>query len=109
MRLPLRFACFLALCLSWPAALLAQDYPTKVVRLIVPYPPGGVVDITGRLLADQLGRELGGTVIVENKAGAGGTIGADQAARVPAGRLHRSAERRGHACHGTVAVQAAAL
>jgi tripartite-type tricarboxylate transporter receptor subunit TctC len=55
-----------------------------VVRLIVPYPPGGVVDITGRLLAEELGRELGGTVIVENKPGAGGTIGADYAARAAA-------------------------
>ena len=84
MGLPLRLACLLAVCVSWPAALFAQDYPNKVVRLIVPYPPGGVVDITGRLLAEQLGKELGGTVIVENKAGAGGTIGAGQVARAAA-------------------------
>jgi tripartite-type tricarboxylate transporter receptor subunit TctC len=68
----------------WSGAATAQDYPSKVVRLVVPYPPGGVVDITGRLLADELSRELGGTVIVENKAGAGGTIGADYVARAAA-------------------------
>lgn len=84
MRLRLHIAFFLALCVSWPGVALAQDYPTKVVRLIVPYPPGGVVDITGRLLAEELSRELGATVIVENKAGAGGTIGADYAARAAA-------------------------
>ena len=84
MRRRLYLACCLALWAFWPAAAVAQDYPSKIVRLIVPYPPGGVVDITGRLLAEELGRELGVTVIVENKAGAGGTIGADYAARAPA-------------------------
>lgn len=81
MRLRLWFACLLALWVSGAGAVMAQDYPTKVVRLVVPYPPGGVVDITGRLLAQELTRELGGTVIVENKPGAGGTIGADYVAR----------------------------
>ena len=81
MRLRPILAFLLAVGVVWPGAAMAQDYPTKVVRIIVPYPPGGVVDITGRLLADELGRELGGTVIVENKPGAGGTIGADYAAR----------------------------
>ncbi len=81
MRLPIRILFLFALCLAWPMASWAQDYPNRVVKLVVPYPPGGVVDITGRLLAEQLGRELGGTVIVENKAGAGGTIGADHVAR----------------------------
>jgi tripartite-type tricarboxylate transporter receptor subunit TctC len=81
MRLRLHLAFFLAFCVAWPGVALAQQYPAKVVRLVVPYPPGGVVDITGRLLADELARELGGTVIVENKAGAGGTIGADYVAR----------------------------
>jgi tripartite-type tricarboxylate transporter receptor subunit TctC len=84
MRLRHLVALFLVLCVSWPSLVLAQDYPNKVIRLIVPYPPGGVVDITGRLLAEGLARELKGTVIVENKPGAGGTIGADYAARAPA-------------------------
>jgi tripartite-type tricarboxylate transporter receptor subunit TctC len=68
-------------CFTCVAPLSAQEYPSKVVRLVVPYPPGGVVDITGRLLADQLGRELAGTVIVENRPGAGGTVGANSVAR----------------------------
>ncbi len=76
-----RFACLVVLSLSLPCAALAQTYPSKIIHLIVPYPPGGVVDITGRLLADQLGRELGQNVIVENKAGASGTIGAAAVAR----------------------------
>ena len=57
MRLRHSLAFFLALWFSSLGAALAQDYPTRVVRLIVPYPPGGVVDITGRLLADELARE----------------------------------------------------
>lgn len=71
-----KFKCFLVLIMMWSSATFAQSYPNKVIKIVVPYPPGGVVDITGRLLADQLSRELGTSVIVENKPGAGGTIGA---------------------------------
>jgi tripartite-type tricarboxylate transporter receptor subunit TctC len=84
MRPFFRLVLLMALCALAPPWALAQDYPSKPIRLIVPYPPGGVVDITGRLLADELARQLGGTVVVENKAGAGGTIGTDLAARSPA-------------------------
>jgi tripartite-type tricarboxylate transporter receptor subunit TctC len=75
---------WLLLCLCGPGVGLAQDYPNRVVRLVVPFPPGGVVDISGRLLADELGRQLGVNVVVENKVGAGGTIGAAEVARAPA-------------------------
>lgn len=73
--------CLLALCLLLPIQAVSQNYPNRAVRLVVPYPPGGVVDITGRLLAEELGRQLAVPVVVENKAGAGGTIGAEHVAR----------------------------
>jgi tripartite-type tricarboxylate transporter receptor subunit TctC len=79
-----RWTYCLVLCFCLPLGAFAQDYPNKVVRILVPYPPGGVVDLTGRLLAEELARTLPATVIVENKAGAGGTIGAEYVARAPA-------------------------
>lgn len=79
-----RWLKLLVLCLCWPCAALAQDYPNRPLRLVIPFPPGGVVDISGRLLAEELGRQLGVVVVVENKVGAGGTIGAAEVARAPA-------------------------
>ena len=62
----------------------AQAYPTKPVRLIVPFTPGGGSDLVGRVLAQKLSAALGQQVIVENRAGAGGRIGAEVVARAPA-------------------------
>ncbi len=61
---------------------LAQDaYPSRTIKLVVPYPAGGTTDFLGRLVADQLKSGLGATVVVENKPGAGTTLGAEQVAR----------------------------
>ncbi len=64
----------------WAAA---QTYPSKVVRVVVPQPPGGGVDTVGRILATRLGPMLGQTFIVENRAGAGGLIGSAAVAKAP--------------------------
>jgi tripartite-type tricarboxylate transporter receptor subunit TctC len=74
-----------ALILGFAASLVAltttasqaQSYPTKTIKIVVPYPAGGPTDLVGRTLADALTKALKKTVIVENKVGAGGTIGSD--------------------------------
>jgi tripartite-type tricarboxylate transporter receptor subunit TctC len=58
-----------------------QSYPAKPVKLIVPFPPGGNTDIVGRLIAQKLSESMGQQVYVENRAGAGGTVGAEAAAK----------------------------
>jgi len=59
----------------------AQSYPAKPVRLIVPFAPGGTTDIVARVMAERIGPALGQTMIVENKAGAGGVVGANELAK----------------------------
>jgi tripartite-type tricarboxylate transporter receptor subunit TctC len=61
----------------------AQSYPAKPVRLIIPFPPGGSNDVVGRVIAAQLSERLGQSVIVDNRGGAGGTIGLNAAAKSP--------------------------
>ena len=66
-----------------PALACAQAWPTKPVRFIVPYPPGGTSDILARTIGEKLGTALGQTIVIENKAGANGNIGADFVAKAP--------------------------
>lgn len=70
--------------LLMPGAADAQDYPTRPVRVIVPFSPGGAVDGPMRLIAQELGKRLGQPVVVENKPGAGATIGTDVVAKAAA-------------------------
>jgi tripartite-type tricarboxylate transporter receptor subunit TctC len=65
-----------AVLLGAPVAADAQGYPARPVKLVVPFPPGGSLDIAGRLIAQRLSETWGQAVVVENKPGAGGNIGA---------------------------------
>jgi tripartite-type tricarboxylate transporter receptor subunit TctC len=80
MRHPLRRILALA-ALAVPLAGLAQAFPTRPVKIIVGFPAGGPLDAHARLLADRLGKELGQPVIIDYKAGAGGTVGAEFVAK----------------------------
>src|SRR5215471_6434047 len=62
----------------------AQSWPSRPIKMVVPFAPGGSTDIIGRLAADQLGRDLGQSVVVENVGGAAGAIGTMQVERAPA-------------------------
>jgi len=68
-------------CLATTPALADEPYPSKPIKLVAGFPPGGPTDIIARVIAQGLGKELNGTVIVDNRAGAGGVIGADAVAK----------------------------
>jgi tripartite-type tricarboxylate transporter receptor subunit TctC len=74
-----RVLLLVSLMFSLPAA--AQPYPSQPIRLIAPFPPGGSVDIMARLIAEPLGTQLGGKMVIENRSGASGNIGMEAAAR----------------------------
>ena len=84
----------ICLLLTWPLLGLAQNpaqnpaqYPAKAVHMIIPFPPGGATDIIGRVVSQKLGERLGQPVVVDNRPGAGGTIGSEVVAKAaPDGR-----------------------
>ena len=67
-----------------PSVALAQAYPAKTITLVVPFPPGGTTDVLARSIAQKMGESWGQSVIVDNRPGAGATIGAAQVAKAPA-------------------------
>src|SRR5262245_26698320 len=73
-----------AMAMLFTGAVVAQDFPSRSVRLIVPYPPSGAADIIGRMMGPPLSRGIGQSVIIENRAGANTVIGAEVVARAPA-------------------------
>ena len=78
-----RHAALAALCVGMTSAL-AQPYPNKPVKIIVPFPPGGPTDVVGRFVATKLGDALGQSFVVENRAGAGGTVGSEAVSQAAA-------------------------
>jgi len=81
-RRTLSLALAIATLASWAAPALAQDkWPSKNITYVVPFPPGGTTDTLARLIAQKLGTALGTTVVVDNRAGAGGNLGSEQVAR----------------------------
>src|SRR5262249_6552897 len=80
-RSPRSAAAALLLFTAGTAELVAQSWPERVIRIVNPFPPGGSVDVTARLLAQKLSENIGQQVIVENRAGAGGNTGAESVAR----------------------------
>ncbi|MGX9963996.1 Bug family tripartite tricarboxylate transporter substrate binding protein [Roseomonas sp. F4] len=74
----------LSAALAWPGAVLGQTFPTRPIRIIVPFPAGGASDAQTRAFADALAAHYGQRVLVDNRPGAGGNLGTEAAARAPA-------------------------
>lgn len=92
------FHCLAALCAITSVSAFAQDtYPNKPVRLIVPFPSGGIVDIIGRDIAERLAARLGQPVVVDNRPGAGGALGTDLVAKAAPDGLTLVLATSGHA------------
>ncbi|MDO8597889.1 MAG: tripartite tricarboxylate transporter substrate-binding protein, partial [Sulfuricaulis sp.] len=79
----LRLACIVVAAAMFASGAIAQSYPAKPIRLVVPYAPGGAVDIIARATAQELTKRVGQQIIVDNRTGAGGNIGSDTVAKAP--------------------------
>src|SRR5207247_4174132 len=84
MRLPILLLTLLISLAGLASAIHAQTFPSKSLRIIVPFPPGGAADVTSRLLGEYMAKGLGQAVIAENRPGAGAVIGYELAARAAA-------------------------
>ena len=82
-----------------PALTCAQSYPSKQLRIVVAFPPGGPIDIVARMIMAKLSEAMGQSVIVDNRGGAGGTIGVDHVAL-------RTDQPYAHALHQAFALRA---
>jgi len=80
-RLTRRAALALTVLATWALPAGAQDFPTQPVTLVIPFAAGGSTDVVGRIIAGRMGQELGQQMVVENRAGAGGSLGAGTVAR----------------------------
>ena len=105
-RMTVRFAVLVAAALTAGGAM-AQDYPTGPITMVVPFSAGGPTDTVARIIGEQMGAALGQQIVVQNVAGAGGTLGAHRGRERGAGRLHRAAASHRHV-DGPVALRGAA-
>ena len=83
MRSTVRCICGVAIALLFASSGMAQTYPSQTVKIVVPFPPGGGVDVVARMIAPKLSEQLGQSVIIENRGGAGGSLGAIAVAQAP--------------------------
>jgi tripartite-type tricarboxylate transporter receptor subunit TctC len=86
----------------WPAPAAAQDYPNRLIKIIVGFPAGGGVDTVARIIGQEMSKSIGQSVIVENKPGAAGTLGAASAARSDADGYTLLVTPGGHALFGAI-------
>jgi tripartite-type tricarboxylate transporter receptor subunit TctC len=99
----MRFRFLLAVCLVFCAATgAAQQYPAKPVKIVVPFPPGGAVDIVGRTLGAQLAQTMGQPFVIDNRPGAGGIVGSELVARAAADGYTLLAVSSAHATNPTL-------
>ena len=88
----------LAALLAAPLPATAQPYPSRPITVVVPFPAGGPSDVVARIVAEQMGKVLGQTMVIENVGGAGGTIGFGPRRKRTRGRLHAARRQHGLAC-----------
>src|SRR5262245_51230944 len=79
-----QIALSLLLLLAAVDRVSAQTYPSRSIKVVVPYPPGGNTDLVGRLFARRMSEILGVSIVIDNRGGSGGTLGVDAAARADA-------------------------